>query len=72
MSHAMHTHDALRRLTHFRETTDMTHPKPSPNDPSQLPVEPEFPTDEHGDKPNSEEGEPGLDENAAGFVKPKL
>ncbi|MES2530013.1 MAG: hypothetical protein V4636_03185 [Pseudomonadota bacterium] len=50
----------------------MPHPKPSPSDPAQLPVEPEFPTDEHSDKPNPEEGEPGLDENAAGFVKPKL
>ncbi len=48
------------------------HPKPSPDDPAQLPVEPEFPTDEHGDKPGQEDGEPGLDENAAGFVKPRL
>lgn len=51
----------------------MTRSQPSPNDPAQLPVEPEFPADLHDDGASpDEEGEPGLDENAAGFVKPKL
>ena len=45
---------------------------PSEDDPAQLPVQPEFPTDEDPTNPHSDEGEPGADENAAGFVKKKL
>jgi len=45
---------------------------PEQDDPAQLPVEPEFPTDDGSDKPGAEEGEPGLDENAAGFVKTRI
>lgn len=45
---------------------------PSEDDPAQLPIEPEFPTDEDPTNPHSDEGEPGADENAAGFVKKKL
>ena len=51
----------------------MNHPKPpSEDDPAQLPVEPEFPTDEPAPNPHSDEGQPGPDENAAGIVKPRL
>jgi hypothetical protein len=35
-------------------------------------VEPEFPTDADPTNPHSDEGQPGADENAAGFVKEKL
>ena len=48
----------------------MTHPiAPSELDPAQLPVQPEFPAapDPSGVPPDA--GEPGLDENAPGFVK---
>lgn len=45
---------------------------PSEDDPAQLPIEPEFPTDEDPTNPHSDEGEPGADENAAGFVKKKI
>ena len=45
---------------------------PEQDDPAQLPVEPEFPTDDGGDQPGTEDGEPGLDENAAGFVKSRI
>jgi len=51
----------------------MTTPKvPSEDDPGQLPVEPEFPTDADPTNPHSDEGQPAADENAAGFVKEKL
>jgi hypothetical protein len=50
----------------------MSHSKPPSDDPAQLPVEPEFPTDDAPTNPHSDEGEPGADENAAGFGKPKL
>ncbi|QNK73899.1 hypothetical protein H7F36_01065 [Variovorax sp. PAMC28562] len=51
----------------------MNMPKvPSEDDPAQLPVQPEFPTDEDPTNPHSDEGEAGADENAAGFVKKKL
>jgi len=51
----------------------MPNPKvPSEEDPAQLPVEPEFPTDTDQGNPHSDEGKPGADENAAGFVKEKL
>lgn len=45
---------------------------PEQDDPAQLPVEPEFPTDDGGDKPGTEDGESGLDENAAGVVKTSI
>lgn len=51
----------------------MSIPKvPSEDDPAQLPVQPEFPTDEDPTNPHLDEGEAGVDENAAGFVKKKL
>lgn len=53
----------------------MTHPKfPSEDDPAQLPVQPEFPTDHEvpGSDPDEHEHEPGADENVAGFVKKKI
>lgn len=43
----------------------------SEDDPAQHPVEPEFPTDTEQGNPHSDEGKPGADENAAGFVKEK-
>lgn len=56
-----------------RGTIPMTTSKvPSEDDPAQLPVEPEFPTDADPTNPHSDEGTPGADENAAGFVKEKL
>ena len=54
------------------EQAEMTNPKPPLDAPVQLPVEPEFPTDDAPANPHSDEGEPGADENAAGFVKPRL
>lgn len=56
----------------MKEQAGMTNPKPPLDDPVQLPVEPEFPTDDTPANPHSDEGEAGADENAAGFVKPKL
>ena len=51
----------------------MNHSKvPSDNDPAQLPVEPEFPTDDAPSNPHSDEGSPSADGNVAGIVKPKL
>lgn len=50
----------------------MTNPKLPLDEPVQLPVEPEFPTEDDADNPHSDEGKAGLDENAAGFVKQKL
>ena len=51
----------------------MNTPKvPSEDDPAQLPVQPEFPTDEDPTNPHSDEGDPGADENAAGSIKKKL
>lgn len=53
--------------------TDMAHPvPPSDLDPAQLPVQPEFPTDHDAPGPDPEAGEPGADENAAGFVKHRV
>ena len=48
-----------------------THPVPSEDDPANLPVEPEFPTPSDPANPHSDEGQPGADKNAAGFVKEK-
>ena len=51
----------------------MSHSKvPHEDDPAQLPVEPEFPTDAGQGNPHADEGLPDADENAAGFVKEKL
>ncbi|WP_179106900.1 hypothetical protein [Variovorax sp. KK3] len=44
---------------------------PSEDDPAQLPVEPDFPAGSDPHQPLSDEGKPGADENAAGFVKEK-
>jgi hypothetical protein len=50
----------------------MTNPKLPSDDGIQLPVEPELPTDDAPANPHTDEGKPGADENAAGFVKPRL
>ena len=51
----------------------MIHPRLPSDDPAQLPVQPEFPTDDDPTHPHPhpDEGEAGADENAAGFIKPK-
>jgi hypothetical protein len=48
----------------------MSTPKvPSEDDPGQLPVEPEFPTDADPTNPHSDEGQPGADQNPSGVGK---
>ena len=54
----LHRFLPVRAMVSAKERPDMTNPK--------------VPSEEDPVNPHSDEGKPGADENAAGFVKPKL